>query len=70
MKTAFLELFGQLRDQQRTFSSILAGIEPPNAYTMPGDHQLKIDICKKHESVLLLNIKTFVMQARHSMAAS
>ena len=34
---------------------------------MPDDVQLKIDICKKHEAVLLMNVKTFVMQAKHVM---
>ena len=67
MKNTFFELLVELRNYHRTFSAILAGIEPPNAYTMPDDLQVKINICKKHESVLLLNIKTFVMQARHRM---
>ena len=69
MKTTFLGCVSELRTWHRKFSSILEGIEPPNAYMMPDDIMAKMDICKKHEAVLNLNIKTFVAQAKQHIKA-
>ena len=56
-----------LKKIQEGVTAIAQGLQPPADFVMPTNVLTQIDMLKKHESVLTMNVKTF---RRHAMLTS